>query len=436
MDWWQILLVLLTSIAGGVITGVLLSYLILRFIKKSRSIFLNDIISGFARKFKSARVTKEPLKIIRADLLDEVRHNRKIASESVVEKPKLFESRVWYANPLEADRLTTNLRDELEQVYTDILVANSLVQASTKFSSAIPLLDENYNKLCARIAERLDRIILLIEYSDSTKLLTEPDLTRSTVVAIQPQIGPMSIETLIYLLAIAVAQVVCIFYVIPWGILYHIVILTVIVVRSALAGDSLRRRLLLSFSLVPLLRIVSLAVPLADIPPILLYYLSYGPVLVAAVFLMGTSGFTLEQVGLSSKRFRIQLAVVLTGIVFGLTEYFILLPEPMIAELTLQGVWLPALILLVCAGFIQEFVFRGVIQTSSTEVFGGWGVLYVSLLFALTYVGFVPVTDLAFVFVVSLFFGWVVRRTGSLLGVALSRGIGNIVLYLIAPFFF
>lgn len=50
--------------------------------------------------------------------------------------------------------------------------------------------------------------------------------------------------------------------------------------------------------------------------------------------------------------------------------------------------------------------------------------------------GFLSWPDIVFVFVVALFFGWVVQRTGSILGVALAHGITNIVLYLIAPFIF
>ena len=46
--------------------------------------------------------------------------------------------------------------------------------------------------------------------------------------------------------------------------------------------------------------------------------------------------------------------------------------------------------------------------------------------------GFLSWIDVTFVFIVALFFGWVVKKTGSLLGVTLSHGITNIVLYLVA----
>jgi hypothetical protein len=128
--------------------------------------------------------------------------------------------------------------------------------------------------------------------------------------------------------------------------------------------------------------------------------------------------------------------VALSGLLFGVIEYLILAPEPMVTELTWQEVWLPALIFLMCTGFVEEFIFRGVLQRTAVEVFGGWGIIYVSLLFAVLHMGFLSLIDVVFVFFVALFFSWVVKKTGSLLGVSLAHGITNIILYLVVPFFF
>ncbi len=59
-----------------------------------------------------------------------------------------------------------------------------------------------------------------------------------------------------------------------------------------------------------------------------------------------------------------------------------------------------------------------------------------SLLFAVLHIGFLSLIDVVFVFAVALFFGWVVKKTGSLLGVTLAHGITNILLYLVVPFLF
>ena len=73
-------------------------------------------------------------------------------------------------------------------------------------------------------------------------------------------------------------------------------------------------------------------------------------------------------------------------------------------------------------------------KSSALEAFGRWGIIYVSLLFAVLHIGFLSGIDVAFVFAVALFFGWVVQKTGSLIGVTLSHGLTNIMLYLVVPF--
>jgi len=244
------------------------------------------------------------------------------------------------------------------------------------------------------------------------------------------------IEAIIYLLAIAMAELVTVYGHPLWGIACHAVILVALIVHSAVPTRYPHRPLLLSLALVPLVRIISLCMPLADIPQIWWYLIIYIPLLAAAIVVMRILNYRLGQVGLTLKWVPVQLVIGLTGVVVGVAEYFILAPEAMVAEFTWQEVWLPALILLLGTGFVEEFIFRGVLQRSAVEAFGGWGVIYVSLLFATLHIGFLSWIDVVFVFVIALFFGWVVKKTGSLLGVTLSHGITNIVLYLVVPFFF
>jgi len=250
-------------------------------------------------------------------------------------------------------------------------------------------------------------------------------------------------EAIIYLLAIAAAEVITTVTIQPvCGLVCHIVILVVVIVRSAIASEYRYRQLVLSLALVPLVRIISLAIPLANIPQIWWYPIIYAPLLAAAFMVVRILGYRAGEVGLNFRLFPVQVAVGLSGLLFGVAEYFILAPEPMIIELTWQGIWLMALIFLVCTGFVEEFIFRGVLQRSAVGAFGGWGIVYVSLLFATVHlihyseVGLPGILiDIAFVFTIALFFGWVVNKTGSLFGVSLSHGITNTILYLIAPFF-
>ncbi len=242
-------------------------------------------------------------------------------------------------------------------------------------------------------------------------------------------------EALAYLLAITIAEIITVSLQPVWGIVGHITILVAAILHSALASKPAQQKLLLSLALVPLIRIISLSMPLADIPPMWRYPIIYAPLLAAAIVVARISALKAEDIGLRVRALPFQLAVALSGFVFGIAEYLILKPEPAIAMLTWQTVWLPALIFLTSTGFVEEFMFRGVMQRTALEAFGWRGIIYISLLFAIVHVIHQSAIDLVFVFVIAVFFAWVVKRTGSLLGVTLSHGITNIMLYLVIPFF-
>lgn len=244
-------------------------------------------------------------------------------------------------------------------------------------------------------------------------------------------------EALVYLLVITIAEVINVTVGSVWGIACHIIVLVALILHSALADKRAYQQLLLSLALVPLIRIISLSIPLASIPQVWWYPIIYAPLLVAAWQVARILGYSLGQIGLNLKRIPVQLAIVLTGIVFGIGEYFILTEEAEMTGLILQETWLlSAFLLIVCTGFVEEVIFRGVIQRSAVQMFGWWGVFYVSLLFAIVHLIHHSLLDVVFVFVVGLFYGWVVKKTGSLFGVILSHGITNIVLFLVAPLLF
>jgi uncharacterized protein len=243
------------------------------------------------------------------------------------------------------------------------------------------------------------------------------------------------IEAIIYLVAIIMAETVTVFAHPVWGIAGYLVILSMLTVHAALGAQYPHRPLLLSLCLVPLVRVVSLSMPLTDVPRIWWYPVIYTPLLVATIIMKRILNYTREDVGLTLKRFWVQIAFGGAGLLFGGIEYLILKTEPLVVNLAWQQIWLPSLILLVCTGFVEELIFRGVLQHSAVRAFGWWGIIYVSMLFAVLHMGFYSWIDVAFVFVIALCFGWVVRKTGSIFGVSLSHGISNIILYLILPFF-
>ncbi len=225
------------------------------------------------------------------------------------------------------------------------------------------------------------------------------------------------------------------------GMALHAIVLSALILAAGLTAEARQdaeaahiSRLLYALTLVPLIRIISLSMPLTRFDAALWYLMAGLPVFLAGVVIMGATGLRPGAIGLRLNRSPLQPAVMLLGFGLGFIEYQILRPEPLIAEATLARFVLPALILLVATGFLEEFLFRGILQTVAAGAFGGLDVLYVGVVFAILHIGYRSATDVAFVLIIALVYGWVVRRTGSIMGVSVSHGITNIVLFLVVPF--
>src|SRR5437879_8811402 len=125
----------------------------------------------------------------------------------------------------------------------------------------------------------------------------------------------------------------------------------------------------------------------------------------------------------------------MTGIPLGLLEFAILRPADWIpqepAALLLSG----GVVFFLATGLSEELIFRGVLLKRAVEALDErYGLLYVTAIFASLHFYFLSATDMAFVFAVGLFYGFVVLNTKNLWGVILSHSLGNVILYLVAPF--
>lgn len=246
--------------------------------------------------------------------------------------------------------------------------------------------------------------------------------------------GRPGFAPLIYLSAIVAAELIVTFGDARWGIALHACILSAMLVHAALVRGEALRRLLLALSLAPLVRILSLSLPLQHVQLLYWYVIVAAPLVVATVLVARTLGLSRRDLGLVVQHVPNQALVIIAGIGLGMIEYAILQPQPLVQQLNGRAVWLPALILLVGTGFTEELVFRGVMQSAARGVMGRLTILYVSLVFASLHIGYRSAVDLLFVFFVGLFFAITVQRTGSILGTTLAHGAANIVLYLVMPF--
>jgi membrane protease YdiL (CAAX protease family)/tetratricopeptide (TPR) repeat protein len=239
---------------------------------------------------------------------------------------------------------------------------------------------------------------------------------------------------LAYLAAIAVAEILTAFAPARTGLVAHAAVLLVVMIHAARVEGKKEQAFLVSLAFAPLIRVVSLSLPLADLPLLYWYLITSIPLFAAALIAAPTLGFSWPDLGLNLRRWGLQLVIGLSGIAFGVLEYWILRPDPLVDTFEWTALLWPALILLISTGLLEEMIFRGLLQRASLDVLGVWGIGYIAILFAVLHTGYKSLLDVLFVAAVGLFFGWVVHRTRSLLGVTLAHGLTNIVLLLVLPF--
>jgi membrane protease YdiL (CAAX protease family) len=191
--------------------------------------------------------------------------------------------------------------------------------------------------------------------------------------------------------------------------------------------------LLLAFIVAPLIRIISLTLPLAQIEAPYRYLFAGVPMTIGAILVARAVHMNRQAMGLTWRAPLWQIAIVLVSIVLGFVEYVILRPAPLGPLPWTAAGFLPALSVGVFTGFPEELVFRGIMQTAARPVLGRWNWVYVSAVFAVLHIGYASFIDFVFVFFVGLLYGWVFERTRSIVGVSIGHGLANVVLFFIAP---
>ncbi len=237
-----------------------------------------------------------------------------------------------------------------------------------------------------------------------------------------------------YLVLLMVAEILTALVEPRLGLLLHSLLLISALMYGARCCDRPTYRFWMGVSLAPLIRLISLSLPLRSVPLIYWYLIISVPLYVAAFILKRlVLQIPWDQVGLHGRGLALQGLIPFLGLPLGMLEYRILRPAPLISGGNPGEFLIAALILLISTGLIEELIFRGIMQQVALEVMGRQGMVYVSAIFAVLHIGHRSLVDVVFVFGVALLFGWFVQRTRSIVGVSLTHGMINIWIFLIAP---
>jgi uncharacterized protein len=232
---------------------------------------------------------------------------------------------------------------------------------------------------------------------------------------------------LLYLSALAAAEVVIAFVSVQSGLIVEAVILAALVNHYTFSpqSDERVRHALVVLALIPLARLASFMLPQAALSSV------YWEALVLVPILLGIT-LTSELVDpkwLKLSRGRsppwIQGVVALTGIPLslGLVQWGLEGPIDQQQSASLLG---QAVVVFFTSGITAEILFRGLVQSALTGIFGRVGVGLTSVAFASSFLGTGSTAYVVFAGALGLGYGIIVERTGSVVGVGIAHGVVNV----------
>lgn len=273
----------------------------------------------------------------------------------------------------------------------------------------------------------LDIAQFFINQVNIKRLLNEIEGIRPTKV--------QSLTLICYILILIFSELVTTYYMTSWGIILDVILITCLVINSTLTKSVKFSYLLQAMILLPLIRIMSLSIPVIELKPLYWLIIMSIPVFAAVWILMQSQYLSKKMIGLTSRNLPLQLLVGLTGLGFGFVEYLILRPTALIPELSLLSVIFAGSIVIISTGLLEELVFRGIIQRNAENIMGKiWGIIFTSSLFAAFNISWNSPLDLIFIFGISICYGYVFQKTRSILGISISQGLCNVLLFIILPF--
>lgn len=193
------------------------------------------------------------------------------------------------------------------------------------------------------------------------------------------------------------------------------------------------RQVYLSLSLVPLLRLLSLAIGVPRVPHILWYATIGAPLLLACVLAYRINGLPALEIRMSWRNWAVQGLFGLIGIPLGILAYRVFKPAALVSNAHWTTIVTAAVVLVLFSSLTEELLFRGFIQKVSTYVFGGVGVVFTSILYASMFLGTLSVIAILFFGLLGLLFSIWVQTTRSLWGVIITHSLLNILFFIVMP---
>lgn len=179
----------------------------------------------------------------------------------------------------------------------------------------------------------------------------------TTTPSVESRIEPSFALFWLALLLIAVAEFLTAVVQPHIGMLFHMLLIGAMIYTSV-APRELGRRLALALMLLPIIRLLSLALPLGYLPRMAWYPAVAVPLLVAIWGVVRQNKISRQDLGLRLETAPLQLALIIGGLGIGAIKYLILQPAPQTEAFSWSVFLMSSINLLMFTGFTEELLFR------------------------------------------------------------------------------
>jgi len=202
-----------------------------------------------------------------------------------------------------------------------------------------------------------------------------------------------------------------------------------------LASIYINNRIYPVLMLLPLFRLLNVAMPVFFQLTLYSYSLVYAPMFIPIYFIMRDGLLSRSEAGITFKGFWFFLPLAIAiGFALGWGENNVLHSGMLVPDVSIKSILILTLTMVVFVGIVEEFVFRSALQTVMEERLGGMaGLVLASIIFGFMHSGYHIPLELLYVSFAGMVFGLLFWVTRSLPIISVAHGVTNVSLFLVAP---
>lgn len=238
-------------------------------------------------------------------------------------------------------------------------------------------------------------------------------------------------------LFIAIAELLIFLGRIEAAILVHSGVILALSLSYIFIKDNDVHKIYMPLMLLPILRILSLTMPILFNTAIYTFVFVYSPLAIPVVAIIIYQRNSLKEIGITTKNFLIYIAIsVPLGFLLGLGEYLTIRPGYLITDLTFGNLLKLTIIMVFFVSLVEELIYRSILQIPLEKALSKQESLVItSLLYGLMHSGYGNFNEILYISFVGFFIGLIFSKTKSLPFATAIHGFANVFLFGILPLY-